>query len=81
MGVTEAWDFTEGWNLAHVIYAEAILATKNWATKLTLHLNCSKAALTILHEVLSSWKLVELEMLDFNDCARIENTILTSAAD
>ena len=39
--------------------------------------DCFTAALTTPHKVLSIWRLVELKMLDFSDCQKTSNSILT----
>ena len=49
------------------------------ATILALRLDCSTAAPTT-QKVLSTWRLVELKMLDFRDHTRTGISILTSAA-
>ena len=51
------------------------------ATMLALRLDCFTAALTTPQKFLPSWKLVELQMLDFSDRTRTVISIWTSAAD
>ena len=51
------------------------------ANMLALRLDCSTAALATPQKVLSTWKLVELKMLDFSDRTRTGISILSSAAD